>query len=55
MRLVTIAANFPGSKMYEDLTTRNHKLAPDCDLYIAGFPCQPFSIAGLRGDRDLVN
>ena len=32
--------------LYGDVTTRNHALAPPCDLYFAGFPCQPFSRAG---------
>jgi len=45
---VTIEANFPDGIMYKDITTRNHKTAPDCDFYIAGFPCQPFSTAGLQ-------
>jgi len=44
----TIEKNFPDGKMYEDCTKRKHSLAPDCDLYVAGFPCQPFSIAGLK-------
>lgn len=31
-----------------DITKRNIKDVPDIDLYIAGFPCQPFSMAGGR-------
>jgi len=31
-----------------DITKRNIKNVPDIDLYIAGFPCQPFSHAGSR-------
>lgn len=37
------------STMYEDITTRNHSEAPQLDLYVAGFPCQSFSLAGKRG------
>jgi len=33
---------------YNDITTRNHKEVEQLDLYIAGFPCQSFSIAGKR-------
>lgn len=44
----TITANFPVAVMYDDLTTRNNKTAPDCDVYISGFPCQPFSAQGLH-------
>jgi DNA (cytosine-5)-methyltransferase 1 len=31
-----------------DITQRNNKKLPDIDLYICGFPCQTFSIAGKR-------
>merc|ERR1711935_1258305 len=50
----TIEANFPHGIMYKDLTKRNNKTAPYVDIYIAGFPCQPFSTAGLQqgfGDK----
>lgn len=33
---------------YNDITTRNHKEVEQLDLYVAGFPCQSFSIAGKR-------
>jgi len=45
----TIETNFPDHEVfYHDLTERNNKTAPEVDLYIAGFPCQPFSMAGMR-------
>ncbi len=31
-----------------DITKRDNSILPDIDLYVAGFPCQPFSIAGQR-------
>ena len=33
---------------YEDLTKRKHEEVERLDLYVAGFPCQAFSIAGKR-------
>ena len=32
-----------------DITTINEHDVPDCDVVLAGFPCQAFSIAGKRG------
>ena len=31
-----------------DIRNRDNSSLPDIDLYISGFPCQPFSIAGSR-------
>jgi len=36
-------------KFYKDITTRDYKEVPQLDLYVAGFPCQSFSLAGKRG------
>jgi DNA (cytosine-5)-methyltransferase 1 len=33
---------------YNDITTRNHNEVEELDLYVAGFPCQAFSMAGKR-------
>ena len=38
-----------GEIYYEDARTINPNELPDIDLISAGFPCQAFSIAGLRG------
>lgn len=35
-------------KNWGDITQINAHQLPDFDLMIAGFPCQPFSIVGLR-------
>ena len=37
---------------YEDITTRDHSEVPPLDLYVAGFPCQTFSMAGSRRGFD---
>jgi len=50
-RRATIKANFPHGIMYDDVTTRDNSMAPATDLYVAGFPIQPFGAAGLgRGE-----
>ena len=41
-------ANYNPETFYDDITTRDHNEAPYVDLYVAGFPCQTFSMAGKR-------
>jgi len=46
--VATIKANFSPKIIFNDMTKRNVKDIPDIDLYVCGFPCQPFSTAGSR-------
>lgn len=39
---------------YEDITKRDHSEVEQLDLYVAGFPCQAFSMAGQRKGFDDV-
>tara|TARA_R100000773_G_scaffold14351_1_gene13110 strand:+ start:1097 stop:2320 length:1224 start_codon:yes stop_codon:yes gene_type:complete len=41
-------ANYKTENFYDDITKRNHNKTPYVDLYVAGFPCQAFSLAGKR-------
>ena len=38
--------------VFEDITTRPIQNMPVCDIYAAGFPCQPWSAAGLGDGTD---
>lgn len=44
----TIFANCPPKVWYDNLMVRDNTTAPAVDLYVAGPPCQSFSMAGLR-------
>ena len=44
----TMRANVPAEATYADVAHRPLTTPTVVDLYIAGFPCQPFSMAGLR-------
>lgn len=47
----SIKANYEPEILYEDMTKRENKDLPNIDLYVCGFPCQPFSTFSLAEKR----
>lgn len=50
----TAQANHPKPEMvFDDMMNRDNKFLPHVDVYVCGFPCQSFSLAGKRlGTKD---
>lgn len=48
----SIEANYNPQQMFHDITKRDHEKLPQVDIYVCGFPCQPFSLMGKKQGRD---
>ena len=49
-----LQANSPSAQIYHDMLRRDHRQLPEHDLYVVGFPCQPFSRlhVGTKGFKE---
>lgn len=50
--LQSIKANYDPDIIFGDITKRDVKDVPKVDLYVCGFPCQPYSSAGYKKGLD---
>ena len=48
----TFSSNFKATVVVKDIAKVNEKKIPGFDVLLAGFPCQPFSLAGYRKGFD---
>lgn len=49
----TYTANFTDHQLHGDITTIDPQSLPDHDVLVGGFPCQPFSLAGVSKKNSL--